>query len=86
VRRWLVVAGLFVLSWITYIDRAAIASAKEPMANELGFEDRAMGAVFSAFALGYALAQAPAGWLAETESSEFALKEAGDAARKRGCG
>ena len=63
-RHW-VVAGLFVLSLITYIDRAAISSVKEPMAAELGFSDREMGAVFSAFALGYALAQAPSGWAAD---------------------
>ncbi|MBS1830110.1 MAG: MFS transporter [Acidobacteria bacterium] len=63
-RHW-VVAGLFVLSLITYIDRAAISSVKEPMAAELGFSDREMGAVFSAFALGYALAQVPSGWAAD---------------------
>jgi ACS family glucarate transporter-like MFS transporter len=65
VSRYLVVAALFVLSLITYIDRAAISSVKDPLASELALTDQAMGAVFSAFALGYALAQIPAGWLAD---------------------
>jgi ACS family glucarate transporter-like MFS transporter len=64
-RRWLVVAAIFVLALITYIDRAAISSAKGPIATDLALSDQAMGAVFSAFALGYALAQIPAGWLAD---------------------
>ena len=64
-RRWLVVAALFVVSLITYIDRAAISSAKGAVSADLGLSDDSMGAVFSAFALGYALAQVPAGWLAD---------------------
>lgn len=63
-RHW-VVAGLFVLSLITYIDRAAISSAKDAMSADLGLSNQQMGAVFSAFALGYALAQIPCGWLAD---------------------
>jgi ACS family glucarate transporter-like MFS transporter len=56
---------LFVLSMITYIDRACISSAKDPIAADLGLSDSAMGMVFGAFALGYALAQIPSGWLAD---------------------
>lgn len=69
----LLIAALFVLSLITYIDRAAISSAKGPMAAELGLSDQAMGAVFSAFALGYALAQVPCGWLADRFGPRLAL-------------
>src|SRR5918999_3936955 len=64
-KRYLVVIALALLSWITYVDRAAISSVKEPIAAELQLEDKAMGAVFSAFALGYAVAQIPAGWAAD---------------------
>jgi len=64
-RRYLVVAAVFVLSFITYIDRAAISTAKGPMAAELSLSGQAMGAVFSVFALGYAVAQIPAGWFAD---------------------
>jgi len=63
--RYLVLAGLFVLSLITYIDRAAISSAKQAIGDGLRLDDQAMGSVFSAFALGYALAQIPAGWFAD---------------------
>lgn len=63
--RYLVVAALALLSWITYLDRAAISSVKDPISAELGLNDKAMGAVFSAFALGYALGQIPSGWAAD---------------------
>jgi len=63
--RYLVLAALFVLSLITYIDRAAISSAKQAIGSALLLDDQAMGAVFSAFALGYAIAQIPAGWFAD---------------------
>lgn len=63
--RLTVVAALALLSLITYLDRAAISSVKDPVAAELGLDDRAMGAVFSAFALGYAIGQIPTGWAAD---------------------
>lgn len=62
--RW-VLAALFALSVVTYLDRACISSAKAQIAAELGLPDASMGLVFSAFSLGYALAQIPAGWLAD---------------------
>jgi ACS family glucarate transporter-like MFS transporter len=71
--RHLVIAGLFLLSLVTYIDRAAISSAKGPMSTDLGLSDQAMGTVFSAFALGYALAQVPAGWVADRFGPRLAL-------------
>lgn len=71
--RYLVVAALFLLSLITYIDRAAISSAKGPMAADLGLSDAQMGAVFSAFALGYAAAQIPCGWFADRVGPRRAL-------------
>jgi len=72
-KRYLVVFILFLLSMITYIDRVCISSAKEPIAAELSLSDEAMGAVFSAFALGYALAQVPSGWLADRFGPRLAL-------------
>jgi ACS family glucarate transporter-like MFS transporter len=71
--RYLVLAGLFVLSLITYIDRAAISSAKQAIGAGLRLDDQAMGAVFSAFALGYALAQIPAGWFADRAGPRMML-------------
>ena len=71
--RYLVVAALFLLSLITYIDRAAISTAKQPMARELSLSDAQIGAVFSAFAFGYAAAQMPAGWFADRIGPRRAL-------------
>ncbi len=64
--RLFVVSALVLLSMVTYIDRTAISTAKGAVAGELHLSDVAMGMVFSAFALGYALAQIPSGWLADT--------------------
>ncbi len=71
--RYGVVASLFVLSLILYIDRAAISSAKGPMAADLSLSDESVGMVFSAFALGYALAQVPSGWFADRAGPRAAL-------------
>lgn len=56
---------LFLLSWILYLDRAAISTAKDLIARDLALSNDAMGVVFGAFALAYALAQIPAGWFAD---------------------
>ena len=72
-KRYVVVAALFVLSLILYIDRAAISSAKGPIAADLSLSDAQMGAVFSAFALGYAAAQIPSGWFADRFGPRRAL-------------
>jgi MFS transporter, ACS family, glucarate transporter len=64
-KKYLVVLVLFVLSMITYVDRVCISAAKDPISGEMHLSDKAMGLVFSAFALGYALAQIPCGWLAD---------------------
>jgi ACS family glucarate transporter-like MFS transporter len=72
-KRLAVLAALFALSLILYIDRAAISSAKSAMATALSLSDAAMGAVFSAFALGYAFAQIPSGWFADRVGPRAAL-------------
>lgn len=72
-KRYSVVASLFFLSLITYIDRAAISSAKGPMSADLSLSDSSMGLVFSAFALGYAAAQIPSGWFADRFGPRIAL-------------
>lgn len=63
--RFLLVVGTFLLSVLLYIDRACISVAKNPISESLGFTDKQMGWVLSAFALGYALLQTPAGILAD---------------------
>lgn len=64
-RRYLFVAGTFILSLFLYIDRACISAAKEEVTFDLGLSDNQMGWVLSAFALGYALFQVPGGILSD---------------------
>lgn len=63
--RGLVIALLFVFSFLTIVDRVAISAAKPYMAADLGISDVAFGFIFGVFALGYALFQIPAGWGAD---------------------
>ncbi len=63
-RFWLVL-GTFLLSVLLYVDRACISSAKDAIAKDLDFSDQQWGWIMAAFALGYALCQTPAGYLAD---------------------
>ena len=63
--RYVLVLGTFLLSVLLYFDRACISAAKGPLAADLELTDKQMGWVISAFALGYALLQAPTGMLAD---------------------
>jgi MFS transporter, ACS family, glucarate transporter len=63
-RHWFVFST-FLLSVLLYVDRVCISAAKDSVASDLGLSDRQMGWVLAAFALGYALCQAPSGMLAD---------------------
>jgi MFS transporter, ACS family, glucarate transporter len=63
--RYLLVLATFLLSLLLYFDRVCISAAKEPLSHDLSLSDKQMGWVLSAFALGYALLQAPTGGLAD---------------------
>lgn len=63
-RFWFVL-GTFALSVLLYVDRACISAAKEDVQADLALTDQQMGWVFSAFAIGYALCQTPAGAMAD---------------------
>ncbi|MEO7271455.1 MAG: MFS transporter [Vicinamibacterales bacterium] len=58
---------------LLYVDRVAIATARGPIISELGLTDTQFGWVLSAFALGYALFQAPGGLVADRYGARFAL-------------
>lgn len=61
-----VVLFLLVLHYAnTYIDRVAISQAAPHISDEFGLSQTALGAVFTAFTLAYALFQVPGGWLAD---------------------
>lgn len=63
--RYRLVVMTFVLSMLLYVDRIAISTAKAPITGQLDLTDTQFGWVLSAFALGYAVLQAPAGALAD---------------------
>ena len=63
--RWLLVAWLFVLSAVAFLDRVNLNVAATHLAADYRLSDVQVGALFSFFLLGYALFQAPAGWLAD---------------------
>ena len=55
---------LFLISAIAFLDRTNISVAGVEMRQEYGVDQVRLGWVFSAFLIGYALFQVPAGWLA----------------------
>ena len=63
--RWFLVFWLFVLSAVAYLDRVNLSVASAKIAEEFAVSNVQLGFVFSAFLLGYALFQTPAGWLAD---------------------
>jgi ACS family glucarate transporter-like MFS transporter len=71
--RHLLIAGTFLLALLLYVDRVCISAAKGPMCHDLGLTDREFGWALSSFALGYALGQSPAGWLADRYGPRLVL-------------
>lgn len=71
--RGVLVLWMFVLSAIAYVDRVNISIAAQAIAKEFHLNNIQLGWVFSAFVLGYALFQAPAGRLADRVGPRLAL-------------
>jgi ACS family glucarate transporter-like MFS transporter len=63
--RWLLIGWIFVISAVAYIDRVNISISGRAIANEYHLDNIQLGWILSAFVLGYAAAQAPAGRLAD---------------------
>jgi ACS family glucarate transporter-like MFS transporter len=63
--RWLIVALIFCMGVLMFIDRVNIAIAAKYIMPEYGLSDVQMGWIFSAFVLGYAVLQIPGGWLGD---------------------
>lgn len=61
--RYLLIIWIFVVSAVVYIDRSNISIAGIYLAKDYGIDKIELGWVFSAFLLGYAAFQIPAGWL-----------------------
>src|ERR1700722_17026673 len=62
--RYLLVIWLFVLSAVAYLDRTNISIAGIQIGREFAIDNTHLGWVFSAFLIGYAGFQIPAGLLA----------------------
>jgi MFS transporter, ACS family, glucarate transporter len=71
--RYQLIGLTFALSMLLYVDRVAISTARGPMTSELGLSDTQFGWVLSAFALGYALFQTPAGLFVDRFGARVAL-------------
>lgn len=54
-RRYFVVVATFLLSFLLYVDRVCISTAKGQIVSDLGLSDPQFGWALSAFAFGYAL-------------------------------
>lgn len=63
--RWFIVALIFCMGVLMFIDRVNISIAAKYIMPEYGLTDVQMGWIFSAFVLGYALVQVPGGWLGD---------------------
>lgn len=62
--RFFLVFWLFILSTVAFLDRTNISIAGVALGQEYGLSKVQLGWVFSAFLIGYAGFQVPAGWLA----------------------
>jgi ACS family glucarate transporter-like MFS transporter len=62
--RFFLAFWLFVISAVAFLDRTNISIAGLQIISEYGLDNQRLGWVFSAFLLGYAGFQIPAGWLA----------------------
>jgi ACS family glucarate transporter-like MFS transporter len=63
-KRFVLAFALFVLSAISFLDRTNISIAGIQISAEYGLGNQRLGWIFSAFLIGYAGFQVPAGWLA----------------------
>jgi ACS family glucarate transporter-like MFS transporter len=62
--RYFLAFWLFILSGVAFLDRTNISIAGLQISNEYGLGNQRLGWIFSAFLIGYAGFQLPAGWLA----------------------
>src|ERR1700759_4080753 len=62
--RFLLSFLLFILSGVAFLDRTNISIAGLQISTEYGLGNQHLGWIFSAFLIGYAGFQVPAGWLA----------------------
>jgi len=71
--RWGVVLLVAAALFLNYVDRGALPLAAPLIQDEMGFSERQLGLLMSAFFWSYALLQIPAGWLAERIGAQRVL-------------
>src|SRR5260370_15778098 len=71
--RYLLVTWLFVLSAVAYLDRTNISIAGIQIGKEFAIDNTHLGWVFSAFLIGYAAFQVPAGLLVHKLGTRMVL-------------
>jgi ACS family glucarate transporter-like MFS transporter len=71
--RWVILALLFVASFVAYVLRTNMSIAGENIMADLGLSKIQLGMVFSAFAWGYAIFQFPGGVFGDRVGSRKAL-------------
>lgn len=62
--RYFLAFWLFILSGVAFLDRTNISITGLQISKEYGISNQQLGWIFSAFLIGYAAFQVPAGWLA----------------------
>jgi MFS transporter, ACS family, glucarate transporter len=72
-KRYVLILLLFFHTVNTYMDRIVISAASVDVKRDLNITDQMMGWIFGIFALGYALMQIPAGWVADKYGPRKAL-------------
>lgn len=71
--RWWMMTGLAAFALLSYMARANISIAAEPMMHALGLTKIQMGQVFTSFLIGYAMFQIPGGALADRFGGRIVL-------------
>src|SRR5678815_551148 len=73
-RRWVILAFLMALCFISHFNRASITSAgDERIMQQFGISPEQMGVIYSAFLVVYTLFMIPGGWLIDRRGPRFAL-------------
>jgi sugar phosphate permease len=71
--KYFVLAFLCAIAVIAYVQRLGMQTAYEPIQKELKIDTEKFGAIGTAWLIGYALMQVPAGWFADRIGSRNAL-------------
>jgi MFS transporter, ACS family, glucarate transporter len=69
--RFLILAMLFIVTTMNYVDRATLSMAAPAMRKDLGIDAILMGFAFSAFGWSYTSLQIPGGWILDRYGSRL---------------